>query len=584
VEEHDIPSRGRPALWGLLAVVLVGGGVAAWLMTRTGAPPTGVLVAVDGCSDACREAVRRELSSELAELGFTVYPREEDVVPSVSGFDAWVDAARKGGVRYVAHVSIEVKSEREGLRPGTTFVVAEATSRAGSIDPEESAPREGERVSFGAEGESRDDALSRMTDAFAHVAFAHVAGDLVDMPLLERFLESPEGLEELETKARLDDALERRAGQARTRARLDETCAESSFAMLADENQGPAPVTCTEVGCTERYLFGLTSDGARALVHVESPTLFVPFATSPAPRSAETVERIELVPLEGGEPRVLAEASNFFGYGSLSSDGKVAAFVEQGDGRFGLVALDTESGARRVLHLVENPRLIIQARVAPDGRFIAFHQQAFSRAHTELAVVPSTGGEVGIVARRMRMAEWVEVPLAAGEAPRLALALDGTASYEGTPSLVLAVPEDPSTLVPVDVGGRMLREIAGSYEGALVIVTSPSRDIETCELGIRDPATLELRYLPLAHCIDDARVTPSGRLVATAVVTREGDPSPTDPEVVLVDLETGALDQRTVNDVRERYPRAAGRRLVFERLGTSQFRGVHPNAICFAPH
>jgi hypothetical protein len=342
------------------------------------------------------------------------------------------------------------------------------------------------------------------------------------------------------------------------------------------------PVRCLDIDCGERYLFALSADGSRALVHVESPTVFIPFATSPAPHVAETLERLELIPFdEDEERRTLAVAENFFGYGSMSDDGSRVAFVEQARQRFGVVALDVESGERRVLSVVERPGLVVEADVSPDGRWVAFERKAFHRAHTELHVVPFEGGEPVVISRRIRMARWVVAPPQPGEEPRQLLAFEGSRSYEGDPEPALVDPSAPDEVVPLDVGEHVVRQVAGAHDGALVLLGSPEGNVDQCEIGIRDPASGQFEWREIAACIGDVSTTDRFEVTGTAVLSREGDLGGEDPEVMIMDLATGNTAIHTVNRGHERYVHAANRRIVFERAISSQFPAVHPSAVCW---
>jgi len=583
---NELPTQKRRFVGPLVAVLILLG-VAAypvyWFTLRGGTSPDRIHVVVSGEPAGFATTLRGRLVHQLTQVGFEVMGIDDEAVevPTDLDWDGALASADQIGARYLVHVEVSQDSERQGLTEGLTFVVATGSVRVGPVDEDEAEPGETRSLTFGAEGRGTDDALDETTEPFA-TTFRHwAAGDLLTMPALVARLEDPEHVGDAERQNALDDALERRAGQVRSDERFQEVCIESIVQLTIDDERGPAPFVCIEPSCGERYLFGLSADGTEALMHVEAPTFFVPFATSPAPRAAETVERLELAPLDGGEPRVLAVAQNFFGYGGMSDDGSRVTFVEQASRRFGVVALEVESSERRVLTVVERPGLVIQSRISPDGQWILWHQKAFNRAHTELHLMPFEGGEEAILSRRTRLGRWVHTPLRPGEEPRLAIIFDGTESYEGSPRPVLVDPTAPTEVVELDIGERVIRQVIGSHEGRLVLLGSERDNIDACILGVRDVATAEIEWKPLGTCVEDARLSDRGEVVGAAVLSREGDPESTDTEAIIMDIESGDTIIHTINRARERYVRAVGDRIVFERGIRSQFPAVHPNAVCW---
>jgi hypothetical protein len=420
--------------------------------------------------------------------------------------------------------------------------------------------------------------VPRIADAFGHIA----AGALVAMPGLAEYLAHPEAMGPEEANA-LSELLARRAGQVRSRERYDEVCVETTVQTTIDDERGPAAFECLGLDCGERYVYGVSPDGRTLLVQEEPAAVYVPFATSPAPRNAEVLERLLLVHLDGDAPREeeVAVADNFFGYGSMTDDLSRIAFVEQGSGRFGVVVVEPSSGERRVLKVRERPTMILQARLSPDGAWVAFHEKAFARAHTELHVIPADGGEERIISRRTRVGHWVVAPLRPGEPAKQLLAFDGTESYAGSPTPALVDPESPEDVVELELGDYVVRQVAGSHEGRIILIGSQRATIDTCEVGIRDPQSGEITWQALSVCVEDARVSAAGELTAAAVVSDEGDPEGEDAEAIAMDLASGETTIHTRNRLRERYVRVAGERVFFERVVPSQFPAVHPNAVCW---
>jgi hypothetical protein len=328
-------------------------------------------------------------------------------------------------------------------------------------------------------------------------------------------------------------------------------------------------------------LFGVTADGAAAVVHIESPTIFVPFDTSPSPRSAETVERIELVPLTGEAPsRLLAQSNNFYGYGDLSSDGSTLAFVEQGNARFGLVVVDVASASRRTVYLVDSPGRILQPRISGDGAMIAFHERPTRRAPSIVRVMPTGGGDPATIARDVRDVRWIEASVRADGERRQLLAMVSDEGESTTPPHVLIVdPSDPTVSVRVTDPERRPSEVAGAHDGTVYFTWSRGAD---CGLGSFRPADARPSFVATPVCVSDTTLTTDGRVVGVARATREGDADASDAELVVVDAATGEVTVETINRLRERYPEVSRTgRVVFERITVSQFERLGQAAICY---
>ncbi len=584
------PPKRRHALGPILGVLVllgIAGGTIYWLTSGGTTAPERIFVSVTSDHPAFARALRQRLGRQLASRGFVVASEEEGANDQTDlSWDDALAAAAAAGAHYLVHVGVHLDSERPGLTEGTTFAVATGEMRVGPVDAAEAAeaePAETRSLTFGSEGRGDvDEALMELAGAFA-VPMGHwAAGDLLSMPAMVDLLEHPERIADAERRETLSGALDKKAGQQRSQTRYDELCVEAVVQATLDDELGPVPVQCLDIDCGERYLFALSRDGTQALVHIESPTIFVPFANSPAPQTAETLERLELIPFdEDGERKTLAVAESFYGDGSMSADGSRVAFVEQARQRFGVVGLEVESGERHVLAMVERPGVVVRAVISPDGRWVAIEQKAFHQAHTELHVVPFEGGEEVVISRRTRMARWVVAPLSPGEEPRQLLAFDGTPTYDGSPLPALVDPASPEDVVTLDVGDYVVRQVIGANEGRLVLLGSPSENVDRCALGVRDPASGSFEWREIATCIGEATMTESFEVVGTAIVTREGDLGPEDAEVMIMNLDTGDTSIHTVDRVNETHALAAGRHIAFDRPIPSQFPAVHPHAVCW---
>jgi hypothetical protein len=575
------PTTPRKNLFRLILGIVAVVGIAAypiyWLAIGHRTPAQTIYVAVTAEPAAWARGLRNAMAERLSRQGLEVV--EVETPPSDLDWDGALAESEARGAHYLVHVTLTRDDERPGLTEGMTFAVATGELRVGPVDQEEASPSEPWSLTFGAE--ARGDATAAIletipdfTDPFAHWA----AGALFGMPALA-------DIQIAEPANPLGAALDKKRDQDRSLAQYEAMCVESIVELTIDDERGPGPFTCLDVDCGERYLFGLSRDGRHALVHVDTPRSFVPFAMSPAPHAANTLERLVLVPLDGGDATTVATARSFYGHGTLSDDGSRAAFVEQAALRFGVVALEIATGARRVLSIAERPGMVIEARISPDGQWVAHHQKAFNRAHTELHVTRFDGAEPLVISRRTRDGLWLTAPLRPGENARQLLAFDGTESYEGAPRPALVDPAEPDDVVELDVGEHIVRQIVGAHDEKLVLLGSPRGDLDHCEIGIRDPETGDVEWRPIATCLEDTRMTDRFELTGSGVLSRRGpdvdDPDTTDPEAIVMDLETGQTTIHTTNRAIERNVHAAGNRIAFERRVLSQYPAVHPNAVCW---
>lgn len=580
--EADEPVERRSPISAIvfaLIFVLGVGGTAAWYLLRDATVPSRVLVVVDGGSPETEDFVRRRLARHLGELGFDARPTEEETAEPLPDADAALERARDLGAGFLVHVAVQVRAERPGIGQGHVFVVADATTRVVPTVDGEPSP-DAHVTTFAVEGVGMNDALARMEDAWATVAYAQVAGDLFGHPLLSRFVEEGGELADMGMVGELRTNLPYAAGQARTATRLAEVCAEATRALV---HEAEPAVRCLSAGCDEEYAFDVTPDGAAALVHVESPAIYVPFGSSPAPRVAETVERIELRPLDGGAARPLAWARNFFGYGDLSEDGSTLVFVEDGSA-FGLVTVDVDSGERRVPYAAEPPRQILQPELSADGSRALFYERPGHRGRSELKVVSTReGGEPLTLGTGAELAQWVVLPLRPGEAAQplvVARFRRDRATPDRRPHAVLMRPDDPGQHVRIGGEDRDITEIAGAVGSGLFLGW---QDGARCGVGRYDAATGQTAWTDTDVCVGDLTVADDGMLIGVARTRRDGDPSGGDDEVAVIDPGTGAITALTANAVRDRYPRAParGRRVVFERLTRSQFDSLRHVAVCW---
>ncbi|MCZ7678361.1 MAG: hypothetical protein M5U28_06145 [Sandaracinaceae bacterium] len=144
--------------------------------------------------------------------------------------------------------------------------------------------------------------------------------------------------------------------------------------------------------------------------------------------------------------------------------------------------------------------------------------------------------------------------------------------------LALLDPEEGETITFLDDDAHDVDRVAGVHDGRVAFTW---RDRSACGVGTWDPRTGEASYAPTETCVYDARVA-QGALVGTARTREAGDPVPgRDAELVRVDLVDGSVPALTANGLRERYPRAAGRRVIFDRVGESRYRSFPRVATCW---
>lgn len=556
---------------GLLAVVAAAV-VAAW---PNEPDPTRVMVAVRGCDEGCAEAVRDALARVLSSGGFEV-----EAAATAGDAEALREAAASAGAEHALLVVVAVHEQRGAGPIDPAYASASATATLSSARGEAAVVVTSPRVAWHAR--ELGGAL-----AGAGTRVAAPLADAVHLALLERasvraFTEAVvSDAAEARRQSAVRDALPRAPRVHEETARMRESCERAGAELGAGGGQ------CLSDACAEEYAFDLTADGASALVHVETPAARVPLGgRSTIAERVETEERIELVPLDGSARRVIGRADNYYTYPTYAA-GRVVA-VEEWPGGFGLVSIDVESGARTPLARFDG-RFVQSPELSPDGAHVLYRLRASRRSPARLVVSPVADASTMRLLGEAELASWVTLAVREGEPARsvvaeLAPLEAGEREPEEEPAdeevhrLALLDPEDGSTIAFLDDGAHDVDRVAGVHDGRVAFTW---RDGRTCGVGLWDPRTGEASHVPTETCVYDARVA-GGAVVGTARTRAAGDPQPgRDAELVLVDLVDGSVRALTANGLRERYPRAAGRRVIFDRVGESRYRSFPRVATCW---
>ncbi len=602
----------RRPVWPYLAgfsVVLVG--VAAAVLLWPESPqPNRVLVVADGLGD---EAARRLVSAvrgPLAVGGLRVL--EVDDGPPPTDPEGTRRVAFEAHAQHSVFLSVEVLDERERGAIEPAYVHVRGSAVVGDVaggEPVAIAP-----VAIGAFGSTRAvalaDAAERVGEALADAI--HLA--IAERPSVAAFVESTSvPTDAIASQAAMRAARDRVARVREELGWMQESCATAEAALALDD--GPREVRCLSGACAEEYAFDVTPDGAAALVHSETPSARVPLVGElTVAERVESVERVEVVPLDGGPRRTIGTSNNYYTYPSMSADGRRVAVVEEWPRGFGLVVLDVETGARTVLARVE--RYLQSPRMSPDGAQVLASLRVRRRAPAQLVAMDVQVGATMRLLGESHLARWVRARAPDAEEPGLYVAelvpRDPTEAAdelpEGEPTepaepepadagepaadpdalpsldlehqLALLDPADGAVLARLDDDVHRVRRVLGAHDGAIVFTWFNRR---VCGLGRWVPGARAAEVVRTPVCLRHAHLGLDGRVVGTAPVRAEGDPEAGDDELVEASFATGEVTALTANRLRERYPRVAeaAPRVIFDRLGESRYREFPRVALCW---
>lgn len=574
--EDEASIRSRPVWpWFLGMALLLGIGAVAWLAWPVSPSPTRVLVAVHGCGGACASALSEALRAQLAST-FEVLPGEG------TSADAARAAASEQGAEHALFVEVEVHERREASP--TEVAYASTTVRARLLSSTGEPDREIRSLRIGTFASSPDEALRAAVLRSAETLAAEIDVALLERPNVVTYTTEDVPNEELDRQSAIRDRIARLPRVREEIEWIQNSCAEAARELARDGGNA----RCISQACAEEYAFDVLPDGSAALVHGETPGASIA-VTRPVARRVETEETLALVPLDGSAPRVLARSDNYYTYPGFGG-GRIVA-VEDWGREFGLVSIDLEDGARTVLARIAR-RWVQSPRVSPDGRWIFYHLRAERRAPPQLVVVEARAGATERSIGAAQLSTWVEGPRIAelvewarvGTPPPVD-AIDDTSPpvvqelpmIDATLRLALYDPANGEVTAWLDDDRHEIEAVAGSANGKVVFTWSNGG---VCGVGAWQPGGAAA-FARTPFCLDHPSATTDGHVVGTARVSGDEDPSPDDDEVVDVDVATGTFRVLTFNALRDRYPRAAGDRVVFDRLGTSRYRAFPRVATCW---
>jgi hypothetical protein len=374
--------------------------------------------------------------------------------------------------------------------------------------------------------------------------------------------------------------------QARERVsvkrRYVESCERALAHLEADRSKIPTLSARTVSNtCGHEYPIGLADDGSYAVVQVETKETYFTLSVPSRVRAIPSPERIEVVPLDGGERRTLATASDFFGLGAYLN-GRVYA-VQAFWERFGLIEIDVASGERRVLHLVDRPDQIRGPLPSPDGAWVLVWLENEGSERERPMLIRTDGGDPDVLERSITSFNWVELELPEDQrenvGPQLLIAVTTHRERQRGNLEDSELPQDTLELIDPDtrsVVARLvdeqiesLKEVVGVASGS-VLFLHRARLQPRCSLGTWRPWSSEnaLDLTPLSQCVSFPHMLSGDDVIARSVITTADDPLGSDDEIVRLNSTTGAITQLTVNAVDDRYIHAGSstRRIVFGRV------------------
>lgn len=515
--------------------------------------PRGVLIAVEGTSDDVRTHLGRLIGERLVAVGLSPVMAEPGLDVSRSP-DQILTAMELHRSSAAVLLDVGVQDLRPGLTTGERFYRVRLTAQA--VVPGRLEPGESHEIEFASEERSSEDAARNLGVDGLQVISHAILGDLLssmDVSTIYSSLFSP-GSRALERAHRA--ALDHHSAWQYTSSLRQRSCALAQQDLDAPRDDASRPLTD---GCGEAFPIGIAPDGSYAVVQVETVRPYSTFSTASRVVGAQVPDRIELSYTDGRPSKTIAIAHNFYGRGALSDDGSSLFFVERAGIRSGLVKMDVTTGERSVLSVEASPRGFSFPVPSPDGSRVALWRQDEQHGSSEVVILPNNDHCTGLRARHMR---WVELPRYEGDEPTTLLAL---VQDRGDPRGVQLL--DATTCEPVAdaiVWAFHVDRVVGAWQGKLLVTFRRS-----CDLGVYDPVSGEMSrrsYPPI--CFERPVVTRSGYILDAAPISREGDPSTGDTEVVLVDLDAGDISVLTANSLEEALPYASARgsRIVFSQL------------------
>ncbi|MFK7989311.1 MAG: TolB family protein [Sandaracinaceae bacterium] len=598
--DHLVHARRSPLPIVIGLSVLAGLGVAAWLFLVPSTPPAHrVLLVAAGMDPSSGPVFEERVLSALGDGFETVEYASDDTPDDLESASA---LALEQRAYHVVRLTYEAVEERDntGLDPAFAYgrlgaEVATSTGEEDTVTVESI-----EVAGYGASiPEARAAAVRRGGEAIGN----EVHRVLLTRALTQAFVEDTGARMELLTRqTELAEHVGNLETGATARERFEAHCAAGQATLEGS--------TCVSAGCDEHYAFAALPDGSAAVVHTETPGMRIsPRDSSATPERVEAVEHIVVMPLDGSEPRVIGSASNYYTYPNLSADGSTVVAVEDWQEGFGVVAIDVASGARRLLTTFTGyPQA---PKISPDGTHVLIRHRERRRGDAQTVIFPLSDGVTPRRLGRAELAEWGALTLVPDAEPTVGIvervALDDVlppgeavrdevrdTEEEGQLArlfmeerIALLSHEDGRVLAWLDDDRHRVESILGSHEGALVYRWSNRNQ---CGVGWWRPADAlsededgalggPIRTVRTG-CYRQMSVGTDGAIFGVGVLATEADLAVSDREILRIDPETGETAVLTANATRDRYPRPAGGRVVYDRVLERTYRRFPRVATC----
>ena len=507
--------------------------------------PSRVLLIPTGEIEPVEDArLMRQINQALDEMGFSAEV-DPDGMPALDPAEAR-KRARKEEAAHAVVIELSTAQERPGALPGSHLYVASATAHVLNEDPEHPATPP-VTVEFVREDTSAAGLASSVVVTWADALAPHIADTVAHSAQMDKVFAGEADASALAAAAKMrpyEDFLHARHEEV---AAYEAYCrAEGERVRQLSEAEG---VRCVGNPCGQYALVGVSSAGRPVIEDLSR----VPMFGVPLERDAhwlEPPERLFVLEADGTE-RDLMRSANFYGIATMRGTGDViTAETFTSEGNSALWGLSAADGAKQRLVLLGKGERNTVSEISPDGS-MAF----WCLRRGGGCFVQGDGGPKAEIPG-LSWARWVAA--GAGGQQRLV----GELVDQG--GVVIVDPASPQAPVRAKVKGR-LREVVGASADRISIIARD--DGGRCSLLHLSPTSgRTAAQSPMPLCIADATLLPDGRLVGTAVASREGD-VPGDAEVVTwapgqeapAVLTSGGFHEEIV------YPTADGQRVFFNR-------------------
>jgi hypothetical protein len=384
-DEARFKPKRTGALVAALLVVLLGGGVAAFILTREAREPLRVLIAVDagrpwwkGATTPAR--LLDNVAPHLKKLGFDVVDgRDPAILKRLEGAGTPEEAAKRLGAAFVVTGPLKIEAnEIQGAN--VTEVRASGSIHLTHVDGGTKVLGEVRTWSGASE---KSDALLLASRSLGWQTFDVLLPGLMAHDAIRAILTGGDRI----AAGKLSAAkvyLEKRASQLEF--------AQRTYADLAQRfkaaDQSPSKVTLHTSFTQQDGLCALGASG----FFVKSSAIR-PFY-SPATQALGYFLELERLYWQeaGGKPRTVFEGYNVLGYASASPDGSSTAYVED---LYGVAtALHAVRGLEAPKRLFLDSKLrLAEPKVAPGGGLVAAWARACRNCPAAVLVVDLTSGK-----------------------------------------------------------------------------------------------------------------------------------------------------------------------------------------------